>query len=255
MIAFLLNDLRNLAACHRRQIYRVMPCLFALGMVVALPACALQQVTPEPTFQPMIVFYAATVVRLPTSPPATSTSMPASAIAARIADAAAEPTQTAVISSTVASLGATVTPSAAEKPAATAGPMLRPRPNATPTAAPTAISAPGVVYAAPRVTMPLEGEFRHAKSPPLVAWDAPALIQSNDYYAVNIHHNQGWNVACLKNRQGLAPDWLPNELPHHGFGVFVVVLRVATPVAEGGYCAGIEVSPPSKQVNFYWAFE
>ena len=64
-----------------------------------------------------------------------------------------------------------------------------------------------------------------------------------------------WNVACFKNKQGLAPDWLPNELPHHGFGVFVVVLRVPKPVAEGAYCAGIEVSPPSKQVDFVWTYD
>ena len=127
-------------------------------------------------------------------------------------------------------------------------PLQRPSPTPLPT-------NPGILYSAPKVTMPLEGEFRHALTPPMVAWTGPALNGPTDYFAVFIHHNRGWNVACYKTYQGLAPGWLPNELPHHGFGVYVVIIRSPLPVAEGAYCAGFEVSPPSAQVNFYWTFQ
>ena len=310
---------------------------YLFGLVVAfcailfLNGCASQTETPVPTFQPVIVFYAATEVptaipspTLPSTPeaaassapkptstsaPATTTAVPTATtapitksqnasvliistpiapkssitptiVATQTTPATISPTIETVEIGTISGLSTTITViSTTLQPTgtitiisitvgisgsvsvisstidlfATATPVFIYRPR-SPTATPTQVN-PGILYPAPSVTMPLEGEFRHAPSPPMVAWNAPPLTGATDYYAVNIHHNQGWNVACYKGHQGLAPDWLPNELPHHGFGVFVVVVRSPIPVSEGAYCSGFSVSPPSTQVNFYWTFK
>ena len=128
-----------------------------------------------------------------------------------------------------------------------------------PTAAPaqaTVHIAPGILYDMPRVTSPLMGERMHGATPPLITWDAEPLKHPNDYYALYIQHLKGWNVACYKAKQGYAPEWLPGVEPHHGFGVYVIILRSPTQVAEGAYCTGDPVSPSTEPWTvFFWAFQ
>ena len=174
-------------------------------------------------------------------------------------DPAAKPT---VMLVTVISI-VTVTPSAPTGPPvdaadATSTPtrivsFVATRPASTPTAAATT-GPPALLYDAPILTGPLNGERSTGVGGPPILWlPSKRMLESADYYAVTIHHKSGWDVRCYKGTNANPPEYLPMLQPSSGFDAWVTVVRLSAGVAEGGSCSGQAVSPSSATTNFYWS--
>ncbi len=213
-----------------------------LSMVVVAAIAVIVVIAGQPSSQlpaavattavPATMTNPAVAQKSPTFTPAPSvTTAPSNTPAETPSNTPALPTQTPTGTPSPASIIPSVTPA----PVVTIG--SSPLPSVTP-------QTPGMLFAAPVLLEPQSGFSYRFPSAPLLTWSPVPNLGPDDYYLLEITHQQGVDPTYLKDTATPPKDYII-DLPRDPFLWRVTVVRKTA----SGYVA---VSPPSAQWEFRW---